>query len=80
MSWIADEKERANRPQGILRLPRQDAARIGLPQAAGPTKSRVETTPLEPLSESRKVYAPGIGLVMDNVLKLVDVIDDVYDD
>lgn len=32
----------------------------------------VETTPLEPGSESTKVYCPGIGLVMDNELELVE--------
>lgn len=39
-----------------------------------------ETTPLEPGSESRKFYAPRIGLVADGVLRLVDVIDSVDDD
>ncbi len=31
-----------------------------------------ETTPLEPGAESHKVYCPGVGLVMDDVLQLVD--------
>jgi hypothetical protein len=32
----------------------------------------VETTPLEPDSESEKVYCPGVGLVMDNDLTLIE--------
>jgi hypothetical protein len=32
----------------------------------------IETTPLEPGSESEKIYCPGVGLVMDNVLELVE--------
>jgi hypothetical protein len=32
----------------------------------------VETTPLEPGEESFKVYCPGIGLVMDNDLTLIE--------
>jgi len=32
----------------------------------------VETTPLEPGEESTKAYAPGIGLVQDDILRLVD--------
>lgn len=31
-----------------------------------------ETTPLEPDEESTKIYAPGIGLVQDDVVKLVN--------
>jgi hypothetical protein len=30
-----------------------------------------ETSPLEPMSSSRKDYAPGIGLVRDDELSLV---------
>jgi hypothetical protein len=40
----------------------------------------IETTPLEPGAQSRKVYAPGIGLVVDSVLQLVDVVEDEDDD
>ena len=32
----------------------------------------VETTPLEPGSESVKIYAPGIGLIVDSGVELVD--------
>ena len=34
-----------------------------------------ETTPLEPGSESVKVYCPGVGLVMDGDLELVDIVE-----
>lgn len=34
----------------------------------------IETTPLEP-GESRKVYCPGIGLVIDNEVRLVEITD-----
>jgi hypothetical protein len=34
-----------------------------------------ETTPLEPGSESTKVYCPDIGLVQDNDLELVDMVE-----
>jgi len=34
-----------------------------------------ETTPLEPKSRSVKLYAPGIGLVVDDEVKLVDYTD-----
>ena len=34
----------------------------------------IETTPLEPGAESRKVYCAGVGLVIDGALQLVDVI------
>jgi hypothetical protein len=34
-----------------------------------------ETTPLEPGAEGDKVYAPGIGLVIDDVLELVEYTD-----
>jgi hypothetical protein len=34
-----------------------------------------ETTPLEPGSESTKIYCPGVGLVADNELILNMVID-----
>ena len=40
----------------------------------------IETSPLEPGSESRKVYAPGIGLVIDSDAELVDVIEHVGGD
>jgi len=39
----------------------------------------IETTPLEPGHESRKVYAPGIGLIVDGDVELVAVIDRVND-
>lgn len=32
----------------------------------------VETTPLEPGSESEKIYCPGVGLVLDNDVTLTD--------
>ena len=32
----------------------------------------VETTPLEPGARSVKVYCPGVGLVVDNTLRLVE--------
>jgi hypothetical protein len=32
-----------------------------------------ETTPLEPGAESTKVYCPGVGLVIDNDLSLVEI-------
>lgn len=32
----------------------------------------VETTPLEPGSESVKIYAPGIGLIVDDAVELVE--------
>jgi hypothetical protein len=32
----------------------------------------VETTPLEPGSESTKIYAPGVGLIVDDVVELVE--------
>ncbi|MGH9867439.1 MAG: hypothetical protein ACREAA_04640 [Candidatus Polarisedimenticolia bacterium] len=35
----------------------------------------IETTPLEPGSQSRKVYAPGVGLIIDGVLRLTEVDD-----
>ena len=35
----------------------------------------VETSPLEPNSESIKIYAPGVGMIFDNELELVE-----YDD
>jgi hypothetical protein len=35
-----------------------------------------ETTPLEPGSESVKVYCPGVGLVFDNDLELVEIRED----
>ena len=35
-----------------------------------------ETTPLEPGSESVKVYCPGVGLVFDNDLALVEIRED----
>ena len=31
-----------------------------------------ETTPLDPGAESEKVYCPGVGLVVDDELELVD--------
>lgn len=34
-----------------------------------------ETTPLDPGSESVKVYCPGVGLVMDGDLELVDIVE-----
>jgi hypothetical protein len=34
-----------------------------------------ETTPLEPGAESVKVYCPGVGLVMDGDLELVDIVE-----
>ena len=40
----------------------------------------VETTPLDPGAESTKVYCAGTGLVMDNELALIDVVEDVEDD
>jgi len=40
----------------------------------------IETSPLEPGSESRKLYAPGIGLIADGDILLVDVIEDVHND
>jgi hypothetical protein len=33
-----------------------------------------ETSPLEPGSESRKVYCPGAGMVIDNDMELVDIV------
>jgi hypothetical protein len=39
----------------------------------------VETTPLEPGSESIKRYCPGIGLVVDNVVELVAFGFDIFD-
>lgn len=39
-----------------------------------------ETSPLDHGAESTKVYAPGIGLVVDNDIRLVDVIENVKDD
>ena len=33
----------------------------------------LETTPLEPGAESEKIYCPGVGLVQDDELKLVDI-------
>ena len=38
-----------------------------------------ETSPLEPGAESTKVYCPGVGLVMDNDLVLVDIGEDEDD-
>jgi len=35
-----------------------------------------ETTPLEPGAESTKVYCPGVGLVIDNDLTLVEIGED----
>ncbi len=35
----------------------------------------VETSPLEPNSQSIKLYAPGVGLIVDETLKLVEVFD-----
>ena len=32
----------------------------------------IETTPLEPGAESEKIYCPGIGQVVDNVVRLVE--------
>jgi len=32
----------------------------------------VETTPLEPKSESEKIYCPGVGLVIDDVVELIE--------
>jgi hypothetical protein len=40
----------------------------------------LETSPLEPGAESVKMYAPGIGLIVDGPLRLVDVILDADDD
>jgi hypothetical protein len=40
----------------------------------------IETTPLEPGHESRKVYCEGIGLVIDSVAELVDFEIDDEDD
>jgi hypothetical protein len=34
-----------------------------------------ETTPLEPHAREFKLYAPGVGIIVDGVLKLVDVFD-----
>jgi hypothetical protein len=34
-----------------------------------------ETTPLDPGAESVKVYCPGVGLVMDGDLELVDIVE-----
>jgi hypothetical protein len=39
-----------------------------------------ETTPLEPGSESTKIYCPGVGLVADNELLLVEIGEDEDDD
>jgi hypothetical protein len=36
----------------------------------------IETTPLEPGAESEKVYCPEVGLVVDNVVELVEINDD----
>ena len=33
----------------------------------------VETTPLEPKSESEKIYCPGVGLVVDSDVQLVEI-------
>jgi len=35
----------------------------------------LDTTPLEPNSVGIKLYAPGVGLIVDETLKLVEVID-----
>jgi hypothetical protein len=32
----------------------------------------LETTPLEPGAESEKIYCPGVGLVVDDVVQLVE--------
>jgi hypothetical protein len=39
-----------------------------------------ETTPLEPGAESTKVYCPGVGLVMDDDLLLVEIGEEEDDD
>lgn len=39
-----------------------------------------ETTPLEPGSESFKRYAPGVGLIVDNVVELVRVVSNNDDE
>ena len=39
-----------------------------------------ETTPLEPGSESFKRYAPGVGLIVDNMVELVRVVSDNDDE
>lgn len=36
----------------------------------------IETTPLEPGAESEKIYCPEVGLVVDDVVELVDFGDD----
>jgi hypothetical protein len=33
----------------------------------------VETTPLEPGAESEKIYCPGVGLVVDDIVELVEI-------
>jgi hypothetical protein len=40
----------------------------------------VETSPLEPGSESEKVYCRGIGLVMDNDAQLIEINEGHHDD
>jgi hypothetical protein len=40
----------------------------------------VETTPLEPGAETVKVYCPGVGLVMDNAVTLVEFGSTIGDD
>jgi len=40
----------------------------------------LETTPLEPGSESEKIYCPGVGLVVDDVAELVEFGFNIIDD
>lgn len=40
----------------------------------------IETTVLEPGAESEKVYCPGVGLVRDGILELVEVVDNGAND
>jgi len=51
-------------------------AGLEMPTAAGTFHNCVkvlETTPLEPGAETVKVYCPGVGKVVDNVVKLVEL-------
>lgn len=37
-----------------------------------------ETSPLEPNAKSTKIYAPGVGMIVDGTVKLVEVIDPTH--
>lgn len=62
-------------PGVALDRAKHTAMRLDIDTPAGSFENCVEvieTTPLEPGHESRKVYCPGIGLVVDSVAELVD--------